>query len=86
MKTAKEVALEEMAASVLATVLTESPNPNLTDCPVSMEEEMTCAKNQLMSQCSEGKWQSVEGKLILCPSLAKTIVRKIHTVTNMQVR
>lgn len=43
-----------MAAFVLATVLPGPPNPNLAECPVFMEEEIKWAKNQPMSQCSEG--------------------------------
>ena len=57
-KATKEVALEETAAFVLTVTLQEPPNPKLPDCPVYAEEEIEWAKNQPMSQCSEGWWQS----------------------------
>lgn len=50
-KAAKEVALEETAASILPAILPEPPNPNLTEFPVCTEEEIRWAKNQPMSQC-----------------------------------
>lgn len=62
-KAAKVVALKEMAASVLAMILPEPPNPSLPECPVYTEEEIKWAKNQPMSWCSEGWWQMAEGKL-----------------------
>lgn len=46
---AKEVALEETAASVLPATLPESPNPNLPECPIYTEEEIEWSKNQPMS-------------------------------------
>ena len=56
-KAAKEVALEETDTSVLATILPEPLNSNLPEQPVSTEE-IKWAKNQPMSQCLEGWWQS----------------------------
>lgn len=85
-RTAKEVALEKSAASMLAATLPEPPKPNLQACPAYMEEEIKWAKNQPMSRCSEVWWQTAEGKLILPTSLARSILRKIYSVIYMGVR
>ena len=85
-RTAKEVALEKSAASMLAATLPEPPKPNLQACPAYMEEEIKWAKNQPRSRCSEGWWQTAESKLILHTSLARSILRKIHRVTHMGVK
>lgn len=42
--------------------------------------------NQPISWCSEGWWQTAEGKLILPTSLARSIFKKIHRVTHMALR
>lgn len=39
-RAAKEAALEETAASVLAATLPEPPDPNLQECPAYTEEEV----------------------------------------------
>jgi hypothetical protein len=85
-KSSKELALEEIAASMLVATLPELDNPNLPKCPVYMEKEIKWAKNQPMSWCSVGWWQTAEGKLILPTSLTRSILRKIHRVTYMGVR
>jgi hypothetical protein len=82
----KEVALEETAASMLAAILPGPSNPNLPETPVYMEEEIKWAKNQPMSQCSEGWLQTAEGKLILPTSPEIFILRKIHRVTHTGVK
>ena len=84
-RTAKEVALEKSAASMLAATLPEPPKPNLQACPAYMEEEIKWAKNQPRSRCSEGWWQTAEGKLIVPTSLERSVLRKIHRVTHMGV-
>ena len=84
-KSSKELALEEIAASMLVATLPELDNPNLPKCPVYMEKEIKWAKNQPMSRCSEGWWQTAEGKLIVPTSLARSVLRKIHRVTHMGV-
>jgi hypothetical protein len=43
-KAAKEVALEETAASLLAVTLPELPRPNLLEYPISLEEEIKWVK------------------------------------------
>ena len=50
---AKEVVIEEMATSVLTTVLLEPPNHKLLEQPVYMEEEIKWAKNQPINQYLE---------------------------------
>lgn len=55
-KAAKEVTLQETAISVLATVLSELPNPNLPE-QLFYTEEIKWANNQPMHQCLEGWWQ-----------------------------
>ena len=84
-RTAKEVALEKSAASMLAATLPKPPDSNLLEFLVYMEEEITWAKNQPMSQCSEGWLQTAEGKLIVPTSLERSVLRKIHRVTHMGV-
>jgi hypothetical protein len=80
-KTAKEIARKETAASVFATVLPKPPSPNLLECQVCMEKEIKWVKNQPLSQCLEGWWWLTDGKLILPTSLAKTILKKIQSLT-----